>query len=109
MKLTFELRLVDESGRVHGAVCHEVPRDAAFIGSRAVEEARMGWTPTSPGDTPLVGMVKMMKAREFRRDLLQDVAKQAAARLADFLADREGWHGLDRQEATERHIKNLSF
>lgn len=105
MKLTFELRLVDEYGRIHGVVCHELPREAGFIGDRAVEEARMGFAPTSPGDGPLGGMVRMMRAKEFRRDLLVEAAKGAAHQLSDFLADREGWHGLDRQESTERYLK----
>ncbi len=105
-KLMFELRLVDEYGHVHGALVHEVSEEAAYIGDRAVEEARMGLGPVSPGDTPFGGMVKMMKAREFRRDLLVATAKAAAHRLADFLADREGWHGIKRQEATERSLKD---
>lgn len=104
MKLTFELRLVDEYGTVHGVACRELPREAAYIGNRAVEETRMGLGPLSPGE-PLGGMVKMMKAREFRRELLVDAAKGAAHQLSDFLSDREGWHGLDRQESAERYLK----
>lgn len=105
MKLTFELRLVDESGRVHGVACRDLPREAAFIGDRAVEEARMGLAPRMPGDGPLDGMVRMFRAREFRRELLVEAAKGAAHQLSDFLSDREGWNGLDRQESTERHLK----
>lgn len=103
-KLYFQLKLYDQYGEVYGIVERELPREAAYIGNRAVEETRMGLGPISPGE-PLGGMVKMMKAREFRRELLVDAAKGAAHQLSDFLSDREGWHGLDRMESIERYLK----
>lgn len=43
-------------------------------------------------------VVNMMKKREFRRDGLKDAAERLASQMADFMEDKEGWHGTDRAE-----------
>lgn len=100
MKLYFELKLVDERGEVQAAVRHKFGREAAYRGDRIGGEMRMGVGAASFEDA-----VKVLKVREFRKRLLIDTAKQAGAQLAEFLEDREGWHGLDRQEGVERSLK----
>jgi hypothetical protein len=101
-KLFFELKLRDEWGRVHGVVCREVSDDAAFIGERVVDEMRLGVYFDPTAESPLDAVVKKMQAREFRRKLLIQAATNTGGMLADFLEDREGWHGIDRQERTEK-------
>lgn len=102
-KLRIELRLVDECGRVHGVVVREVPREAAFQGNRISEETRLGVF-VGRGETPFDAAVTALKVRELRKGLLSDCCKAAGLQLADFLEDREGWHGLDRQDAVEARI-----
>lgn len=44
-----------------------------------------------------------------RRDFLLHAAKSLAARLADYIEDKEGWHGEERREriaALEPHRNN---
>lgn len=100
MRLFFEVSIVDEIGRVHGRVKREIDRDAAYIGNRAVDELRAGvmW---SGMDTA----VQMMRVREFRKEMLEHAAAMAGVQLAEFLEDREGWHGLDRADSAESRLK----
>lgn len=101
-ELMFELRLVDGYGRVHGAVTRPLDKDVAYRGQRIAEDLRVLG--------PLGGMsfddaVEILQVKEFRRRKLIYCAQMAGGQLADFLEDREGWHGLDRQEATERRAQ----
>ena len=47
---------------------------------------------------PFDTVVSAMKERQFRRDYLLEAAKKLAARLADYIEDREGWHGESRRD-----------
>lgn len=105
MKLHFEMRIVDESGRVHGVIVQEITRDAAYIGNRAVDDTRFA---AEIGMGVFEDTVKMIKVKELRRESLIAVARNGAQRLADYLEDREGWHGLDRQESAESRARNAS-
>jgi hypothetical protein len=57
-----------------------------------------------PGPIPaLTGMsfdtvVRALKKREFRREYLMAAAKKLAERLAEYIDDKEGWHGERRRE-----------
>lgn len=48
-------------------------------------------------------VVSALKRREFRRDLLLHAAKKLAARLGDYIEDKEGWHGEGRREHIKQH------
>jgi hypothetical protein len=61
----------------------EMKAGLAFVGSRNM---RMDET------------VNVLRKREFRREFLLHAAKKLAARLADYIEDKEGWHGDDRRD-----------
>ena len=97
MKLFFKMEITDETGRVHGAVMREIHQDAAYMGERVVDENR--FAPTRFGPSPFDNsMVRLMKVRQFRRGLLIDCASKTGEMLADHLEDKEGWHGVERQQ-----------
>ncbi len=102
MKLFFDIQIVDEYGHIHGRRRVEIPREAAYIGNRAVDDMRCA---ISVGATSMVDTIQMMRVREFRKKLLTSVAAQSGAALAEHLEDREGWHGLDRQVRVESQYK----
>lgn len=103
-KLYFELKLVDDYGRVHGVVRHEIDEQAAFMGDRIADDVRSGLY-AGPGETPFDSVVKVLKVRQFRKRLLIESARNVGHQLADFLEDREGWHGLDRQVGVEQALR----
>lgn len=47
-------------------------------------------------------MVRMMKRREFRKELMIETANRLGARLAEHMEDKEGWHGMERAEAAKQ-------
>ena len=98
MKLFFNVEIVDETGRVHGRRQVEICQDAAYMGSRIVGEVRSGFLAT------MADVVRVMQVKEFRKQLLVDEAARAGACLADFLEDREGWHGIERKERIDEML-----
>lgn len=100
MTLYYEISLVDGYGKVHGRIRREIPEDAAYMGNRIVGEMRasaeLGIGLVSFGEA-----CRIMHTKEFRRDLMADAARQCSLALCDFLEDREGWHGVDRQDTAE--------
>lgn len=42
--------------------------------------------------------VEILRRREFRKDLFQRAARNLGTLLAETMEDKEGWHGVDRQE-----------
>lgn len=98
-KLYLELKLTDEHGTVHGVVRRPLSEKAAFKGQRHAEQFH---NPAPIGGPTFDDAVEVLQVREFRRKLLIEAATGSGMQLADFLEDREGWHGLDRQESTEK-------
>jgi len=47
---------------------------------------------------PIEETAKVLKEREFRRDILMKAAKVLAHRLGDYIEDAEGWHGERRRK-----------
>ena len=43
-------------------------------------------------------MLNMMQRRDFRRNRLVNEMVRLANSLADYMEDREGWHGMERAE-----------
>lgn len=43
-------------------------------------------------------VVSTLKKREFRREILMKASQKLAARLSDYIEDKEGWHGEHRRE-----------
>lgn len=101
-KLYFELKLVDEYGEVHGIVRREIDDEAAYKGDRIADDFTFN---ASIGAVPFKSAVEVLRVREFRKHLLIESARQLGHQLTDFLEDREGWHGLDRQEGVERSLR----
>ena len=100
-RLFFEMKMFDDYGRVHGVVRRELDENAAFQGQRIAEDMRLGVVgmgSASPFDTA----VEVLRVKEFRRSLLKEAGAWAGVQLADFLEDREGWHGIERQERVEK-------
>jgi len=101
-----ELKLVDDRGVTHGTVSRNLSEEVAFMGDRAAEEFRLG-VPLLYSNDPMAEAVKVLKAKEFRKDLLVRACADIGAQLSDFLQDREGWHGVERQEGCERMINKM--
>lgn len=106
-ELFFELKLVDATGRVHGVVRRPIDRNAAFMGQRIKEDLEFGIVAVDKGMSPFNAAVKILRVKELRRDLLKQAGSMAGGQLADFLQDREGWHGLDRQDSAEKSVKDF--
>lgn len=101
--LFFEVRLKNGWGETVAVVRRPLSRDAAFMGSRAAENTR---NPAPFGGvSPFEDAVRVLKVREFRRMLLREAGAAAGDQLSDFLQDREGWHGLDRQDRVEKIVR----
>ena len=94
-QLTLTIILTDGFGRVHGKLSREVPEDAAYVGERQVGEFKMR---CEVGAISMDDVVKVLKVREFRKGLLMAAARNMGALLAEHLEDKEGWHGIERQE-----------
>ena len=101
---TLELFLSNDRGESYRQ-CIELTRD----------DIESGMTERTMGDMEMAadlgvpvpgltfdGVVTMMKKREFRRGLLRKAAVRLVERMADFMEDREGWHGTDRAEAANQ-------
>lgn len=60
---------------------------------------------TPPSSVDMFGdmstILRKLKNRSFRKDLLRSQASRMAAGLAERLEDKEGWHGEDRREKLE--------
>jgi len=95
-KCTIHLYVKDEYGREVGHMAVSADEFPVFS-DRFVDEvtapAELGFSVLS-FDT----VVKVMKQREFRREILMDAARKLAARLSDYIEDKEGWHGERRRE-----------
>lgn len=104
-ELFFEMRLVDGDGRTHAAIRRPISEHAAYMGPRVVPEMRLGVIPARDPNNPFSPAMEIIQVKELRRKLLTDCARMGGAQMADFLEDREGWHGIDRQESAERAIK----
>jgi len=76
--------------------------------STASEVARIApptiWNlPVGPTKNFLEETVKVLKRREYRKDLFGFEAARLGKLLAEHMEDKEGWHGIERQEVlTER-------
>lgn len=73
-------------------VDHEV-----HISPRAVEEMKLG----------LAGMdqtVRMIRVREFRKDLFIQAAERLGALLAERMEDAEGWHDASRIDPARQQL-----
>lgn len=105
MRLKLKLSLVDDLGRTHGEIWHDLDESVAFKGERIADDFKFN---ASIGAMPMSDAAQILYARGFRRNMLMKCAQQAGAQLADHLEDREGWHGVDRQEKTEAHFKSKS-
>ncbi len=51
--------------------------------------------------SPFDECIKILKRREFRKNLFTDAAKRLGTLLAERMEDKEGWHGVSRQENLE--------
>lgn len=67
---------------------------------RFVEDMKAGLAFVGPG--AFDEAVTVMKKREFRRDILARAADILAVRLADYIEDKEGWHGERRRDTIKR-------
>lgn len=46
----------------------------------------------------------ILKRKQFRKDLFMRECTRLGAKLAEFLEDKEGWHGASRQDNAERTL-----
>jgi hypothetical protein len=55
-----------------------------------------------PGELTFNDTVEILQVRELRRKQFIADATRMGMALADYLEDKEGWHGLDRQEGIRK-------
>lgn len=97
MKYYLELRFKREDGKTIAAISEEV---------NAYEGRRMQQI-NKPPPAPLSGLtfndiVDVIKLKKFRRDLFDGSCRRMGERLANYMEDREGWHGDGRRETIEK-------
>lgn len=56
--------------------------------------------PPCPFSDTFDSVIQLMKRREFRKDLFRSSCTRMGAKLVEYMEDKEGWHGVDRQEKT---------
>lgn len=104
---TLTLMLSEKRGSGRYVMAIDLPRDVAGEFRRAVDDMKAG----AALGIPLMSFdqaITLMKQREFRRERFIREAQRLGAKLADFMEDNEGWHGVDRQEITDEILKELS-
>lgn len=96
-KCTIHLYVKDEFGREVGHMAVGTDEFPVFS-ERFVEDVRM---PIDVGFSVLSfdQVVSTLKQREFRREILIDAARKLAARLSDYIEDKEGWNGERRRDS----------
>lgn len=99
-KCTIHLYVRDEFGQEVGHMAVGADEFPVFS-ERFVDEVR---APIDVGFSILSfdQVVSTLKQREFRREILMDAARKLAARLSDYIEDKEGWHGESRREAIKK-------
>ena len=105
MKLYLDIVLRDEMGNVHAQRVSEVPEYVAFKGERYKDDLTDPFTRLGDPD-PFETVVEAMKVRELRKHKLAEYCKNMGYTIAEHLEDREGWHGLDRQEKTNDYYRD---
>lgn len=104
MKLFYEIRLIDETGKTHGCIRREIDERAAYMGDRIVDDMRAS-AELGIGLVSFDEACRIMRVKEIRRGLMEIAAHQCSMALCDFLEDREGWHGVDRQDSAAQRGK----
>jgi len=98
MKSDWTMKLTITEKRGSRTYQRAIDLDVADFGERLAGEMDLGIAFLGPG--AFAQTASVIKKRHFRRQELIAAAKMLGMGLADFLEDREGWHGEQRQEAT---------
>jgi len=97
----FFLRMSFHDNEGHTFADRAMEIDSAWCGHRP------SFTNLSPptrglGASTFDEVVDILRVKELRRkEFIRDATRMGHA-LADFLEDKEGWHGIDRQERIEK-------
>ena len=86
------LMLTDEYGREEALVCWDAQRQEVEIKVERPCEI------TGSFDE----LIHQMKSREYRKETFGDIGRRLGNLLAERLEDKEGWHGEDRAEKTNK-------
>lgn len=104
-KFQLQIRLLDPWGRVKYVNATELEPDVCSDMERAVSDMHLAH------DVGMsIGMdatVTLMRRRQFRRDLFVALARNLGMQMADFMEDKEGWHGRDRAESARDRAKDF--
>ncbi len=95
MKWTLEMSLVGPLGERIGIAIQLDPHTAQEI-QRIDPPSEFGLF--IPNGDMFAEAVKVLKRREYRKTLFIDEARRLGTRLAERMEDKEGWHGVERQE-----------
>lgn len=101
----FELRfeLFDRRDEFHPLRWAVGCDDELRVSDRAVDDLKM-CAPVGGNVMSMDTVVKMMRVREFRRDLLRDAAVRCVGQFCDYLEDSEGWHDASRTDRAREII-----
>jgi hypothetical protein len=102
---TMRLSLIDPYGRALYHRAEPLPLEVCSDLTQSVGDMRLAH------DVGLsIGMdavVTLMRRRQFRRDAFVRHATQMGDQMADFMEDKEGWHGPDRAESAHDRAKDF--
>ena len=96
-RFAIRLSVMDRYGDQDAHMVVEMDEFPVFS-ERFVEDVTSEFAPLALGPEPFNAMVKILKTRQFRKDMLERAAQVLARRLSDYIEDREGWHGERRRD-----------
>jgi hypothetical protein len=94
-----ELSVVEKRGSRRYSFAINLSTDD--FGDGLVDDMRAGLAFAGPEVSPFAETVTVLRRRQFRREALPEIARQLGAKLADYIEDREGWHGTGRQQTAK--------
>lgn len=96
-RFTLQITLRDNHGVEQPLTIAVDVDDEVRIAPRAVDEMKAGF-----GD--MDSTVRLMRVREFRKDLFIHAARRLGALLAERMEDAEGWHDASRIEPARKQL-----
>jgi len=103
-RFAIRLSVIDRYGDQDAHMVVEMDEFPVFS-ERFVEEVTSEFAPIALGPQPFDAMVKVLKTRQFRKDMLKQAARVLGDRLSDYIEDREGWHGERRRDTIKEQRK----
>jgi hypothetical protein len=106
-EFTLQIRLVDPFGKTLYVRATELPIEVCSDMEHAVGLMRLSHDLGVGSWGGLEETITLMRRRQFRRDEFIRYARRMGAQMADFMEDKEGWHGRDRAESAHEYLGKM--